>query len=330
MKIALILVALAQDEDVRSALSRVAAKVRDRVAPAVVAIYAERTEDPEGQGGRGQRADHQDYYNRPRAPCTGTIVSKDGYILTSAFNVSGTLKKLTVVTGGDTRYEARVLGSDPDKDVALLKIDATDLPTLEPARVADLKTGDFVFLVGRAPEPDSPTVNFGIISALHRFGGSHLQTDAECNYGNVGGPLVTADGKLIGIMTHIKPRAHWGQSSGVGFCFKNDGFDRMIEKLKKGQSLPTSKNARGAYLGVILGEGVEEGVQVSEVIADSPAEEAGLKQGDVLLEIDGAPVKSIEEFNRLMKSKAPGTKVKIKVKRGDKVRELTATLQEEP
>lgn len=330
MKVALMLLALAQDNDVRSALSRVSGKVRDKVAPAVVAIYVERTEDPEGQGGRGQRADHQDYYNRPKAPCTGTIVSKDGYILTSAFNVSGTIKKVTVLTGDGTRHDAQILGYDQDKDVALVKIDGKELPTLELAKVGDLKTGDFVFLVGRGPEPDSPTVNFGIVSALHRFGGSHLQTDAECNYGNVGGPLVTSDGKLIGIMTHIKPRAHWGQSSGVSFCFKNDGFEKMIEKLKKGQNVVKSKDAKGAYLGVILGEGGDEGVEVSEVIADSPAEEAGIKQGDVLLEFDGRPVKSIEEFNKLLKTKAPGDKTKIKVKRGDKIRELTATLQEEP
>ena len=329
-----------QDDEIRTRLSRVSEALREKVAPSVVGIQVDRLDDPEGKGARGERAEHQDYYSRPAGFCTGTIVSSDGLILTTAFNVSGTIKKITVVTGekkaGELkRYEAKLLAYDQTKDVGLLKIEASDLPMLTFAKTADVKVGDYTFLVGRAPDPEQPTINYGIVSAMHRFGGSHLQSDAETNYGNVGGPLVTLDGSLLGIMTHIKPRFPWGQSSGIGFCFKNDGFAAMIEKLKKGQSTVRPGESRTTYLGVILDEEAKDGVIVGEVMADSPADEAGMRQGDSILEFDGQPVKTPKEFNKMLKSKSPGDKVKIKVRRKgkedkDEEKTLEATLQEEP
>jgi len=289
--------------------------VRDSVGKSVVAIEVIRGEDPDGETGGGPAAVHQDYYNRPDGPVTGTIISADGYILTTAFNVSGEVKRITVTTPDGRRHEAKRLGADRKLDIALLKIEAKDLPVLKRAKPGDARVGDFVCVVGRGPDPSVATVNQGILSALTRWSGTGVQTDAEVNYGNVGGPLVTLGGELIGITSHIHPRAPWGQSGGVGFASKNAEIDKVLEDLKKGKDI--AKPVQGPWIGALLAEpraGVE-GVPVDQILPNSPAEEAGLDSGDVIAAVEDKPVKSIDELKAAIAKKKIGDEIELTLRR---------------
>jgi S1-C subfamily serine protease len=335
-----------QDDDVRAALTRTLQNVRSKVAPFVVAIVVDRTADPEGQGPRGKRAEHADYYSRPKGPCTGTIIGKEGWVVTSAFNVSGEIAKITIrYQPGEKmselkEYEAKLVGYDKEKDIALLKFEYfKDLPVMERAPFDDVKVGDLSVIVGRTPDPEEPTVNLGILSALHRFGGTHLQTDAELNYGNVGGPVVDVKGRLIGITCQIRAKTHWGQSGGVGFAYRGDKLDALIEKLKKGEKIDKPKpEAARPFLGVVAAGGVEnvDGARVGDILPDSPAAKAGVKVGDIVVEFDGKAIKNGEDLDKALKEKKPGDKVKIKVKRAGKKEgeytdlEFEVKLDEEP
>lgn len=317
------------EEDIRTALSRTMIALREKVGPLVVGILIERTADPEGSGGpRGKRAEHADYYSRPKGHCTGTIIAKEGFVVTSAFNVSGEISKISILyqTGdkfSDIKsYDAKLVGYDKEKDIALLKFEYfKDLPVLPRADFSDVKVGDLGIIVGRAPDAEQPTINMGIVSALHRFGGGLMQTDAELNYGNVGGPLVDVHGRLLGITCQIRTRTHWGQSGGVGFAYRADKLDELLEKLKKGEKIDKPKVEAGRpYLGVVPAGGAEnaDGVVVGDILPDSPAAKEGLKVGDVIVEFDGKAIKTPEDLDNALKAKKPEEKVKIKVKRTEK------------
>ncbi len=289
--------------------------VRDSVGKSVVAIEVIRGEDPDGETGSGQAGVHQDYYNRPAGPVTGTIFSADGFILTTAFNVSGEVKRITVTTSDGRKFEAKRLGADRKLDIALLKIEAKDLPLLKRSKPGDAHVGDFVCVVGRGPDPSVATVNQGILTALGRWSGTGIQTDAEVNYGNVGGPLVTLGGELIGITSHIHPRDPWGQSSGVAFASKTAEIDKVLEDLKKGKDI--AKPVQGPWIGVLLGEprAGAEGVPVDQILPNSPAEEAGLDSGDVIAAVDGKSVKSVDELKAAIAKRRIGDEVELTLRR---------------
>lgn len=306
-------------------LQRALQTLREQVAPAVVAIEVSRGKDPEGRGGSGSAGAHVDYYNRPEGPCTGTIWSPDGYIITSAFNVSGEIRRITVRTSDGKSHEATRLGFDQKRDIALLKIEAKDLAVLPRVRWEGVRQGDFVAIVGRAPDPDVPTLNHGILSALNRMNRTAVQTDAELNYGNVGGPLVTLQGELIGVTSHIRPRAHWGQSGGVGFATKHAEIEKVLAELKANRSILRGTGA--PWTGVTPAEGAEgvAGVPIAGVAEGSPAEQAGLRDGDVLLEWDGKKVSSWAEIEKDMATRKVGERVRVKVEQRDPATGVAAT-----
>ncbi len=298
-------------------MGRILQKLRETVAKSVVSIEVVRDKDPEGHGGSGSSSAHADYHNRPDGPCTGTIWSDDGYIVTSAFNVSGEIRRITVRTADGKSYEAKRLGFDGTRDVALLKIEATGLPVLSKVKLADLAQGSFVAIVGRAPDPDVPTINQGIVSAMNRFKDTSVQTDAELNYGNAGGPLVTLGGELVGITCQVKPRTNWGQSGGVGFACKHTDIDKILPELKANKSTERGKEP---WTGITPAEGAEgvEGVVVAQVAADSPADEAGFQEADVITEVEGKPVKTWDELKAVLLTKKVGDVLKIRILRKDK------------
>ena len=303
-------------------------KLKDKVSPAVVAIDVDRTADPDGVGSLKGRKTLTDYYRRPNTSVTGTIIEPDGYILTSYFNISGTIKKITVTTADGKVYEARILGFDQPKDIALLKIDAEGLPFLEPSE-DKVQQGSFAAVIGRSPDVKSPTISDGMISATSRMKGTALQFDAMLNYGNVGGPLVDMEGRLLGITSHIKAKTNWGQSSGIGFATKISEINKILPALKEGKKIEKSKEP---FIGIVPVDGEEdvEGVRIAQVIPNSPAEEAGLKEGDIIIELDGKKLADAYELQKEISSRKIGDEVRVKYKRGDEVKEVKMKLEEKP
>lgn len=316
---AAILLAAAPAASAQEGVSEAAAKalraLRDSAGKSVVAIEVVRDSDPEGRTGSGGAGSHLDYYNRPAGPCSGTILTEDGYILTCAFNVSGGVKKITVMLADGREFEGKRLGYHMDLDVALVKIEAAGLPVLPRADLSKAAVGDLAAVLGRAPEKGAVTVNLGILSALGRWKNTAVQTDAEMNYGNLGGPLVTLKGELLGIASHIRPRSPWGQSSGVGFATRMPDIEKVLEELKKSKT--TERKGREPWMGVHAGEPAEgaEGIPVDQVAANSPAEEAGLESGDLLLEVGGARVKTLAEYKAALGRHKAGDEIDVKFRR---------------
>ena len=317
----------AQDPESTAATLRA---IREKVAPSVVAIEGVWKKDPEGEGAGGGSGRQLDYYSRPGGPSTGVVLSADGYILTCAFNVSGELLRLTVITPDGKRHEAKRIGWDQKLDIALLKIEAKDLKPLPRAKLELAKQGDFVCVVGRSPNPESPTINLGIISALRRMEDTAVQTDAEINYGNAGGPLVDLDGALIGVVSQVRPQAVWRQSGGVGFATKMSEIDKALENLKKGVQA-TEKEAKGPWLGIVAADPPEgvKGVVVDQVLPGSPAEEAGLDSGDIITAVDGRAVESPDALRVELLKKAAGVDRMLTVRRtnGKKSQELKVKIR---
>ena len=303
-------------DDPAEALARVLAGLRERVAKSVVAVEVERSDDPEGTGVSGAVAAHQDYYNRPAGPVSGVVYGEDGFIVTSLFNVSGTVRKdgLRVTLADGSVHPAELLGTDERRDIALLKIDAKGLPVLPRADLREAGQGTLVAVVGRSPDRRVPTLNLGILSALDRMGGTAVQTDAEMNYGNAGGALVTLRGELVGVGCHVRPRTHWGQSGGIGFACKAAEIDGVLERLKKKERIRAEKVPS---LAIVPGGGDPDapGLQVGGVMPGSTAEKAGLRPGDVIVEVDGAEVLDFEDLRGALRAKKVGQEVTLRVRR---------------
>lgn len=277
---------------------------------------------------------------KAQAMGSGIIVTEDGYILTNNHVVENADKINVVLSDNKTSYTAEVVGTDPQTDVAVLKIDANDLPPIVIADSDHLEVGDVVFAIGN-PMGVGQSVSMGIISALGRGFGilgyegyeDFIQTDAAINMGNSGGALIDTKGRLIGINQSIMSRS--GGNQGIGFAVPiNLARDVMEAIVTKG------KVSRG-YLGVSiqsvtpeLAEAFDldkaEGALVGEVNKDTPAEKAGLKSGDVIVEFDGKPVPDHRKLRLMVSQQDPGTPVTVKVIRNGDEREFKLKLGELP
>ncbi len=304
-----------QEKPPVSVPERLVQKLRQKTERSVVAIDVVRTSDPQGKTGSGSHGSHRDYYNRPSGPTSGTVIDKEGYILTSWFNVSGKIQQIRVTAWDGTVSEAKLLGYDQTRDIALLQVPRKDLPTLPPADTC--RQGDFAVILGRSPDRLRTTVNVGIISATKRWKGSAIQTDAELNYGNVGGPLLNLRGELIGVTCHIRPREPWGQSSGVGFATSTSKILESLPDLKAGKKIKLKERA---FLGIQAGEGepAVSGIQIGQVLPGSPAEQAKLLPGDVITEADGKKIETWDQLLSLLEKKKPRDTVKFKAQRKEK------------
>ncbi|HPI91651.1 MAG TPA: DegQ family serine endoprotease [Deltaproteobacteria bacterium] len=260
-----------------------------------------------------------------RALGSGVIVSSDGYIVTNNHVVGGADKVEVRLSDGRV-FPATIVGTDPKSDVAIIKISKSGLPAIRIGDSTKLRIGDFVLAVGN-PFGLEQTVTMGIISALGRSGlgitdyENFIQTDAAINPGNSGGALVNMRGELIGINTAILSRT--GGNVGIGFAIPINlamGIKKSIDKY--------GKVVRG-WLGVTVQEITPElaqslglasvkGALINEVIKGSPSEKAGIKQGDVIIAIDGKPVNNSAGMRFLISEVMPGSTVKIKVVRDGK------------
>ncbi len=271
---------------------------------------------------------------RQRGAGSGFIISKDGYVVTNNHVIQGA-QKITVKLVDGRVFKAKVVGTDPFSDIALLKINAHNLPTLELGNSDLIKVGEWVIAIGN-PFGLSHTVTVGVISAKGRSGigisdiEDFIQTDAAINPGNSGGPLLNLEGKVIGMNTAIFTRS--GGYMGIGFAIPSNIIKTVIQQLK------TKGKVERGFLGVYiqdltpalakeLGLKVNEGALVTEVIPGSPAEKAGLKERDVIISYNGKPVKNSAELKNYVLLTKPGTEVILKIVRDGEEKEIKVKIE---
>lgn len=337
-------------DDVREATSY--APVVKRVAPSVVNVFTTKMvpvarnhpflDDPTWRRFFGLPGDGEDSGRRSRARPqqglgSGVLVTEDGYILTNNHVVDGADEIKVGLSDGRTEYEARVVGKDPLTDLAVLKVDATNLPAITITDSDRLEVGDAVLAIGN-PLGVGQTVTRGIVSALGRSGfgvtlyEDFIQTDAAINPGNSGGALVDAQGRLVGINTFIFSRS--GGSQGIGFATPINLARPVMDAI-----IQRGKVSRG-FLGVELEAEVtpdhvkafglpdDQGALVTKVLEDGASADAGIKEGDFITEFNGKKVTDRRSLQFQVGQAAPGTKAVVKLIRDGKVRTVTVVLKE--
>jgi serine protease Do len=270
---------------------------------------------------------------------SGVIVSPDGYILTANHVVDGA-DEIEVAIADKKEFTARVVGTDPLTDVAVLKIDAKDLPAITLGDSDQLEVGDVVLAIGN-PFSVGQTVTMGIVSALGRSGltrfnqyQNFIQTDAAINPGNSGGALVDAEGRLVGINTAIIPNDNGG-NQGIGFAVPINMARRVMELLIAG-----GKVTRG-YLPILLQDITprlaksldlpdQKGALVSDVFPNTFAEKAGIKSGDVIVGFNDKDITDVNSFQLAVSECAPGNSAAVKLLHNGQPETVTVTLTELP
>ena len=259
---------------------------------------------------------------------TGIIISSDGYVLTNAHVVDRASKVSVALAGSSRPVAATVIGADDAHDIALLKIDnASGLPAAELGRSAEVTVGEDVVAIGNALGlRGDPTVTRGIVSALNRTVENltgMIQTDAAINPGNSGGPLVNSSGQVIGINTAVAADG----AQNIGFAIPIDKARSLAERLKTGQG-----PAPVAFLGVSTTEPMDGsgGAQVVEVVSDGPAEDAGIRVGDMIVSFDGKPVAGADTLSGLVQTRQPGDTVQVVVERNGSSRTVSVKLGTRP
>jgi Do/DeqQ family serine protease len=269
---------------------------------------------------------------------SGVIVRSDGVIVTNNHVIEGG-QEITVSLTDRREFPARIILADPRADLAVLKIDAKDLPTLAISSGEDLQVGDLVLAIGN-PFGVGQTVTNGIISALNRTdvgagsASSYIQTDAAINPGNSGGALVDMDGDLIGVNSMILSRS--GGSQGVGFAIPGPVVRQVVEAALGGRKevarpwLGVSGQAVTSDIAKSLGLDRPEGVLLTEVYPGSAAAQAGLRQGDAVLSVDGQPVDDETSLNFRVGTRKPGEAVTLTYQRGGASHTAKATVEAPP
>ncbi|MHB1091557.1 DegQ family serine endoprotease [Thiobacillus sp.] len=289
---------------------------------------------PGGPGGRQGPGPMQEIPARGEG--SGFIVSKDGYILTNAHVVKDADEVVVKLIDKRT-FTAKVIGADARTDVAVIKITASNLPTVKLGDPTKLRVGEAVAAIG-SPFGFENSVTAGIVSAKDRSLPSEtyvpfIQTDVAINPGNSGGPLFNMKGEVVGINSQIYSRS--GGYQGVSFAIPIDVAMEAAAQLKSG-----GKVSRG-WLGVVIQEvtadladsfGLDRprGALVSQVQEDSPAHKAGVQAADVILEFNGKPVENANDLPRIVGMAKPGTKIPLQVWRKGKTQQLSVVLGELP
>jgi serine protease Do len=310
------------------------------LAPAVVSIVVTQTLDPKmldpmfkffedffGGGGSPEKFEN-------KGVGSGVIINSAGYVVTNDHVIRDATSIVVVLKSGE-EYDAEVIGSDPDTDVALLHIEAEDLPTVPLGDSDTLEVGDWVVAIGN-PFGLSTSMTLGIVSALGRHEvGPHkehkyqnfIQTDAPINPGSSGGPLFDLAGNVVGLNTAIN-----AAGQGIGFAIPINMVKPLLPHLLSGGGahrswLGVSIQTVTAQLAKALSlEGSPRGALVADVVPGSPAHEAGLEPGDIVIGFDGEPIGSVDELSWLAATAGAGTEVELSVWREDKERRIPVEL----
>ena len=294
--------------------------------------------NPQGNGGKQKRSVRTP---KQQGSGSGVIISADGYIVTNN-HVVADADELTVTLNDNKEYSARIIGTDKTTDLALIKIEGKNLPAITIANSENIKVGEWVLAVGN-PFNLTNTVTAGIVSAkgrsLYRNGvESFIQTHAAINPGNSGGALVNTRGELIGINAMLYSQT--GSFSGYGFAIPTSIMNKVVDDLK------TYGTVQRAVVGIqgsdvknyVDGQkeqgkdidlGTMEGIYVAKVTEESAAEEAGLKEGDVIIAIDGKEMNKMADMQEYLAKKRPGDKVTVTYLRDKKKNTKNITLKNE-
>ena len=329
-------------------------KIAKRLMPTVVSINTEQVtkvkspyfdffEDPFDFFKKGipEFKYHEQEVKRPILG-SGVIVSENGYILTNNHMIEKA-GKITVKTTDEKEYTAKIVGTDPMTDIAIVKIEESNLPYAKLGDSDEIEIGDWVMAIGN-PFQLMGTVTVGVVSAKGRShlaiagGGpqiqNFIQTDAAINPGNSGGPLVNLKGEIIGINTAIKTGAFPSGNIGIGFAIPSNMAKKVMEDLIQ------YKEVRRGWLGIYyqkltldLAEayGLKEtkGILVQKIIEDSPAERAGIKAEDIILEWDGKEV-NFDKFPVLVRESSVGEKVQVKLWREGNIKFIWVKIGKKP
>jgi Do/DeqQ family serine protease len=315
-----------------------------KAVPAVVSIFTSKEvkrprnpfmNDPLFRHFFGER--FEDEAQRAFGLGSGVIINSKGYILTNQ-HVVDAADEIEVALADGKKLAAKVIGSDPETDLAVLQVQAQNLPAITLGQAENLRVGDVVLAIGN-PLGVGQTVTMGIVSALHRTGlrintfENFIQTDAAINQGNSGGALIDATGNLVGINTAILSQS--GGSIGIGFAIPVSTAKQVMEQL-----IASGAVTRG-WVGVELQEitpelaesfklGSTAGVLIAGVQRASPADRAGVKPGDIILTVDGKPAKDPDSMRGLIVALTPGKVAQLKLKRGQNTIELQVKAGKRP
>jgi serine protease Do len=324
-------------------------QVSEAVNPTVVQIRSERVRQRRAPN-MFEGTPFEDFFNRPdgeqreyraQGLGSGVVVRSDGYVVTNNHVVEDA-DELQVVLSDGTSYDGEIVGTDPASDLAVLKIDADNLPVISFGQMDDVRVGQWVLAFGSPFSMDlSNTVTAGIVSAFGRTSANlsslnpfaaFIQTDAAINPGNSGGPLVNLRGELIGINTAIYTRSQGYQ--GIGFAIPVSVVDNISSQL-----VETGTVKRG-YLGVTFARvpsslaearDVPSGsAQVTGVEPGTPAENAGLQEGDIITSVDGQQLRDFNQLRTIIGNKQPGDDVALTIVRDDAERTIDVTLGTRP
>lgn len=322
-----------------------AGKISDLVAGVanwIVAIKVDRSKDieiPRSQLPFNGRVspESQSYFKRPPGFVTGLLVDRRGYVLTSNYNLLGTIRSVTVQLAGGVECKAKVVARDPLDDLALLRLqgkgvlaakqDWKDPPWAESSPTA---SGRFIFAIGRGPLPKRLNVSEGIVSAVGRNSNRALQIDAKLNYGNVGGALVDLDGKVVGLCGFVGHTYHqWGLNSGIGFASTVETIRKVLPRMIEGKDIEAPPRP---FLGIQSepGDGGNGGAPVIEVVPGSSAASAGVKKNDVITRFNGHEVPNFDRLRFLIFSCKVGDEVEFVVRRDGKEISLKGVLGKFP
>ncbi len=306
----------ADDVDYQRAMAAAVREAANRVLPAVVAI------EIIGTSGAAQGEVEQD------APTSGVILDSEGYVLASSIVVSRPAASVLVVLPDGTRQAAKVVSRDQHRDLVLLKIE-TDKPltAIDLASTPERRIGQTTIAVGRYGTDASPMVSRGVLSAEGRLDGIALQSDARVSPALYGGPLIDLYGNVLGIL--IPAVAEGGAEeptswydSGIAFAIPSEVIVRKLDRLKSGQDV------KKGLIGIVskASDPYEDGTEIAAVRSRSPAESAGIKPGDIVLEVDRTPVRRHQEIRQVLGRFDAGESIDLKLERDGKSIDLQVTL----
>ena len=332
-----------QKMDVLKQLSSSFEEISQHSGRAVVQIFVRSYVTPDESSNSG------DLLTAENSSGSGIILSPDGYILTNAHVVKNAHNiKVQLNVRAEAEFEAlgdrtlnrplpaTLIGVDRQSDLAVVKIDRTNLPYLEFGNSDDLKQGQIVLALGNPMGLDN-SVSMGVVSAVARQIKTddpmvYIQTDAPINPGNSGGPLVDAQGHVMGINTFILTQS--GGSEGIGFAIPSNLAQQIYQQLKtKGHVHRAQLGLYGETITPAMAEGLDletdHGVVISDVRPDGAADHAGIKVDDIITGVEGRRVASVAELNALVYRLSPGTKVMLRVHRGDERLQLPVITEEQ-